>query len=81
MPTFRRPRVSSRYADGGGTLSNTAFAQFGPYMIPEDFGQKDYRYREEIEPAEWKSDVMRLCKAAQISCTEEQIKADFPKQK
>jgi hypothetical protein len=64
-----------------GKLLQILIAQFKPYMIPEDFGQKDYRYREEIDPAEWKSDVMRLCKAAQISCTEEQIKADFPKQK
>jgi uncharacterized protein YjbI with pentapeptide repeats len=61
-------------------LLPTLIEQYKPYMFPSEVSPV-YRNGEEIQPRDWEINVKRLCRVAQLSCSDEQIKADFPKSK
>lgn len=54
-------------------------SNYKPYQFSDS---KDYvnvyRDNEEIHPADWETNIRRLCAAAHLTCTAQQIKADFP---
>jgi hypothetical protein len=61
-------------------LLPTLIERFKPYSFPADISPT-YRDDVEINQADWESNVKRLCGAAQLSCSDEQIRTKFPETK
>jgi len=58
-------------------LLKVLLAQFKPYMLPKEV--PGYRDGAVIKQSDWEQNIRRLCQKAQMTCTDEQIRVDFPK--
>jgi hypothetical protein len=67
----------AKYIDAD--LLSGLLARFRPYMFPKDFAP-GYRDGEIVKQADWIKDIKRLCASVNLTCTDEQIRADFPKE-
>jgi uncharacterized protein YjbI with pentapeptide repeats len=59
-------------------LLQDLLARFKPYVFPKDFSP-GYRDGATIKQADWETNIRRLCVNAHLTCTDAQIRADFPK--
>jgi len=50
--------------------------KYKPNQFVDNYAQ-EYRDSEKIKESEWDDNIMRLCRAAGLTCTDEMIKADF----
>ena len=58
-------------------LLKELLTHFKPHMFPDNIPHY-YRDNTTITRADWEQNIQRLCKSANLTCTSEQIRAEFP---